>query len=488
MSKNNQSASSDVDVVVDEEVRGLESLNLSNRERSKNASLVEDNDVTLWCCETGGQIIKRDDMQKYKIRRMFQLARWNVWDELIVIIQSLPSNFVRDAREGDVVGDDQYTSSTLRVDSDDDDDDVEYDASSTILHVVLQSCSTSDEQSSLLPLQVIETILKTCNELNYQKNSFQQLPLHLAVLYMPYRTDIIQCLMDNSNNPSNLVSQIDEIQQKPIDILCRRILMLEERNKYCHRRHKTLKERQQKELETNQIWETVGIVSKASILISSSSSPSRSVISTDCNDVDSDTTNNKNQRIHNTTTNQRQQQSILISCLLAKDYLPFALTDRAIRRFKDQMLEPNNDDGDLPLHVIAGMSLPQQHRRHEEQTEEHNDDLENDSDSDGDDGDDEEGSDHFDQVLSSCPEAATKRNKQSQTPLMVTIAVGQRKWNSGVYKLLKAHPSGLHDLDLPLQLYPNILERLAQSTTPECQEEQQTIIYEILNSNPELYR
>jgi hypothetical protein len=327
--------------------------------------------------------------------QIFWLARQSAWEELISTLQKTPPEIIQCAVE----------------DSEDD-----LDSSSSILHVVV----TSTEYSKL-PLAVIQTILDLANELACKSNANQQTPLHLAVQYMPDRTDIVECLVEAA--PS-VVRQVDDTQQRPIDILCRKIIMLEEYCKYSsHPKERTL--------EVMQVWETVHVLAKKCANPSDSRIP--------------------------------EQEPIITACLLATDF-PFALTERAVKRYRKQLLEPSVH-GDLPLHVIASMPPPPKGNE--------------DDDDDDDDVDDDEEIDFLDRVLSLCPEAASRRNRQNQIPLMLAIENG-RGWNSGLARLLDANPSGVHDLQIPLQLFPKVLEQLWNNSCEET-------TFAILQARPEIF-
>ena len=122
-----------------------------------------------------------------------------------------------------------------------------------------------------------------------------------------------------------------------------------------------------------------------------------------------------------------------------------------------QLKEPNFE-GDLPLHVVARLSPPPKGEEEEE--------------------DDDEG-DFLDRVVSLYPGAASKWNRQGQIPLMLALQSG-RTWNSGIRRLLEAHPAGIDDLQLPPRLYPILFERVIHAN-------QLSTLYGLIQAKPEIF-
>lgn len=272
---------------------------------------------------------------------------------------------------------------------------------STLLHVVVTS--------QKVPITVVETIVQEGGTPSVAsiRNTLEQTPLHTAIHCIPERPDIVEYLVREA---PETVSQWDHLHLRPIDILTMKVILSEEVVKYSHNEKMILEE----------LWETAHILAHA----------------------------------NNSWRDQPlRRQPIVHTCLQTLDF-PFALKLRALRRFGKQLRQAN-DDGDLPLHVIARQPpLPK--------GEEVDDEL-----------------DFLNRVLSLYPLGATEWNNARETPLLIAIRSG-RKWNSGVLQLLEAHPAGLNDLKLPRVVYPTLFARILKA-------DKKAILYEIINAQPQLF-
>lgn len=261
------------------------------------------------------------------------------------------------------------------------------DEKASLLHVVL----SSDE----VPLHVIRAILDSTRNprsMVIDTNAVKQTPLHTAVHFIPERADIIECLVRVA--PA-IISYRDHLNLRPIDILLQKIIMTEEVVKYVNNTGEAL---------LDELWETASILA----------------------------------RYANSRRGQLELQPTLHSCLRIFDF-PFALKERALKKYYQQLTEPNSF-GDLPLHVIARQTPP----------------IEGGVDEDYE-------LDFLNRVLTLCPAAAAQWNNEHHTPLNVAIQSG-RKWNSGVRRLLEANPAAIGNVQLPRTVFPYLLARLKPST------------------------
>ena len=326
-------------------------------------------------------------------RHLFRLARDCSFDELQRNLHASTSDIIRNAVDDSMNNSDEELS---------------------LLHVVV-TCSQ-------VPVEIVETILELTSSSGENpsmatiRNHVQQTPLHLTIYIVPERTDIVRCLLRIAPETAHFR---DALHLRPIDIMCQKIIMVEEVIKYSHQNRDIL----------DQFWETVNALAQAS-----------------CCSVIHNKTNNHN------NINLTEQQPIVHACLMAKDF-PFALTNRAIKRYGKQLRQPNSD-GDLPLHVIAKLPPPPK-------------------------GEEEDVEDFLEQVVSLYPAAAAQLNRQGQTPLVLAVESG-RKWHSGIARLLEAHPAGIDGLRVSPSLYPVLFERLWQSG-------QTCTLYGIIQEEPELF-
>ncbi len=293
-----------------------------------------------------------------------------------------------------------------------------------------------------VPISVVETIVRHTitkeSNLASLRNQSQQTPLHVAVSLIPERTEVIQCLYQAC--PESVHAR-DSQQLRPIDIITERIIMLEEVIKYST---KDVKKDWQDMICS--FWQSV------SVLVGATPSTTK----------------------HHSRLNESHTQAttlLLHSCLQSKD-VPFALTERAMTHSKAQLLLPD-DNGDLPLHIVS--RIPPQVQSHTRSSlDDYDQDQDDESESESDNGED----DFLNRVISLYPAAAFRYNNEQQLPLIVAIQAG-RKWASGISSLLQANPGAIEDVQLPLNVFPYLLELLLSS--------RQDTTFRILQSQPELF-
>jgi hypothetical protein len=334
-------------------------------------------------------------------RPLFHLARQRLWDRLLTSLHERPTSpeMIRNAMDESVL-------------------DEEVSSVSNLLHVVVASYT--------VPVSVVQTILDlsgagpSITSMATMQNHLQQTPLHITLHCIPERTDIVDCLVRAA---PETVRQRDGLRLRPIDILCQKLIMMEEVIKYSHHHQHPDDDNADDDNSgmLNALWDTVHVLAHAS-----------------------------------RSTTDTERQPIVHACLVGVD-VPFALTERAMKRYSIQ-LQQANSDGDLPLHIIARVPPPPR--------------------GEGDDEDDYEG-DFFDRVVSLYPAAASHWNHQRQIPLIVAARSG-RGWHSGIARLLQAHPAGIEELQLSHRLYPLVFEKL-------CQSRQISTVYGIIQATPELF-
>lgn len=348
---------------------------------------------------------------------------------LLLSDQAGPTLFdlARDERWEDLL--DRLENTPPHVIRDQTDASADYDdiPADTILHVVAGM--------ERVPIKVVETILGRILTIESSiatiRNALQQTPLHIAVFSIPERTDVIERL--HHACPENVQAR-DSLRLRPIDIITERIIMLEEVIKYSTREEVDWGDM------IRRFWESVGVLVGAST-------------GGGCS-VDDDRDNGKS-------------PLLLHACLRSKD-VPFALTDRAMKHNKGQ-LQLTDENGDLPLHIVSRIPPPVQQRARNTP----GDDVSEDDDDNNDDGE----GDFLNRILSCYPKAAAHYNNSNELPLIVAIGSG-RKWNSGISRLLEVNPSAIQDAQLPLSVFPFLLERLS------CQPD---IIFRILQSLPDIF-
>lgn len=314
----------------------------------------------------------QSEYDKVASKHLFLCAKLNAWDDLVQNLKTTSADIVRNG-----------------VDESDIDDGV------SLLHVVLTH--------SKIKLSIIEGILDAGgrHQMAMLSNSLKQTPLHVTIHFIPERTEIVKCLIQAA---PETIQQRDYLYLRPIDILCQKLIMMEEVNKYTHQHENSL----------DALWETAHLLAIASC------------------------------------AHTVEQQPILHSCLQSFDF-PFALKDRAIKRYHEQLRQIDTN-GDLPLHIIARQPPPPT-------------------------ADDDEG-DFLEKVLHLYPEAASKCNLQNESALLVAIQSG-RRWQSGISLLLEESPSMICDLDLNRQLYPLLFEKLLKDS-------EWSTVYSILQAKQDL--
>lgn len=130
--------------------------------------------------------------QSVEARNLFHFAKINAWDELIGCL----SNYSADTMLHACDQANGYENASL-------------------LHVVL----SSEE----VPLRVVREILdSSCNPTSMvsDTNAMKQTPLHIAIHFIPERTEIIECLVRVA--PA-IISFRDHLNLRPIDILLQKV-------------------------------------------------------------------------------------------------------------------------------------------------------------------------------------------------------------------------------------------------------------------------
>ena len=277
---------------------------------------------------------------------------------------------------------------------------------STILHVV---CSCKN-----VPQTVIETIL---DELGPElvaavDDASGQTPLHTAIT-SDCPADIIRLLV-KAFPPST--QRPDYSLLRPIDLLCQKIIMKEERSKY---RHSEVVGEIHVDgnlgREVDELWKCVHLL--AIIL-----------------DPISSTTD--------------WEQPILHACLRASaSDFPYALLERAMKRFKDQF-GVSDQHGNFPLHIAATLSP-----------------------------DDDATEEGLRYIVNKYLPAVQMENKDGKLPLDLAIEKGLRRWNDGIADLLEANPAPDR---FRLELVPLIMARAAADGRI-------MIIFEMLKSKPDFF-
>jgi ankyrin repeat protein len=332
---------------------------------------------------------------------LFVLARIGNWNEFLVSLERMDPEEIR--------------GSSGPIDA--------AEPGENILHAVVSH--------NHVPLVVVENILRrtgdnefghTANSIVSAQNHMRQTPLHLAVMKNATRSDLIKCLYDV--NPAT-VQVRDDRQLRPIDEITTKIIMMEEVLKYSRN-----DERKKYRQRLSSLWKTAAVLVGAT---------------TDLDVDDADRSDGRTARM-----------TYLVHACIQSREVPFALTERAMKHNKEQLALPDSN-GDLPLHIIAGIPPRVRHDTDENET------------------DDDEG-DVLERVLCLNPDAACKFNNDQQIPLMVAIRAG-RLWDTGVFRLLNANPVGIQELKLPAAVYPFLFRHLADY--PD-------IVYQIIQSMPGL--
>ena len=429
---------------------------------------------------------------------------WHVraerWDDLIqLLLESLPTSSsvlflpVGLDHRGNVEVDDVHDEGDEQ-DSDSDAGSVPVNAVGSLLHVV---CAYP-----LVPFEVIETMVKLggpnlCRQTS--THSMRQTPLHVIVQQCPERCDLVELLVTTS---PKIVNQRDVQYFLPIEVLCQTIIMKEERLKYTSNGQR----RGQLSEELDSLWSCARILANAaaslspsimaSLPLSDSSAMPESGISANLEQLQLDAPPEATSTVpHPSSQSDSERQPMIHSCLRAVNF-PFALTERAMKRYPEQLSQADVY-GDLPLHIVAGRTPPSMSTaastttattaatsrfgQEEDDHDEHDHDEEGEE-SDNDDDDDEDDDDEnafLDQLISLYPQAASIWNRNGQIPLTVAINSG-RRWNSGISRLLEAHPAGIEDQGLPLELYHLLYAQVVRHG-------HMSTLYGMLRAKPELF-
>jgi hypothetical protein len=345
---------------------------------------------------------------------LFYLARRAKWDDLISRLEITPPDVIRE--QNDPISEDGEEINSL-------------------LHIVAVMEN--------VPLKVVETILdrtsrqqdtidgESVSSIGARKNQLQQTALHLAVMSMPERTDIIECLYHAC--PESVHAR-DYLRLRPIDIITQKIIMMEEVIKYSR-----MNEEEECRKMLGGLWRSV------SVLVGATGTRQEHGIR---------------------ENNASIEPTFLVHCCLRSKEVPFALTERAMKHNKQQLAAPDAN-GDLPLHVVARIPPLVQRTAQAPSTEDEDEEDER---------DDDEG-DFLERVIDLYPEAACHFNNEQQIPLVVAIQAG-RKWNSGLSLLLQVNPGGIEEARIPLNVFPFFLELLCKQTST---------VYQVLQSQPGLF-
>jgi hypothetical protein len=348
---------------------------------------------------------------------------------------------------------------------------------SQMLYHILNVYANNDEMSefplgsllhilctySSVPVQAIQMMIEVGGPivaLQAHNHFMQQTPLHIAIQNIPERFDIVQELVRVA--PAS-VNERDAQYLRPIEILCQTIIMKEERDKYYtywRRPQDGLSDVDHNGVATG-LWECVHVLADTAASLSHPL-PSKQPVSQGCRQIEALETVAAQEVVK-----APKRQPIVHACLQAPDF-PLALTERAIKRYPEQLRQPD-EKGDLPLHIVARQLSPASQAVTNE---------EDDSEEKSQNGYEEE--DFLNQVIAMYPAAASRWNHQRQTPLDVAIESG-RRWNSGIARLLEAHPAGLENRRLPLGYYPKVLAQIVKL-------KRWGMLYGILQSKPDLLR
>jgi hypothetical protein len=214
------------------------------------------------------------------LRELFSLAQKQEWEKLICLLNSL-----KDGRILYSLGDNMTTT----------------DEQGTLLHIVC-SCPT-------VTTHVVETLLqKAGNDLLLVQDSLGHIPLNDAVR-SGAPLEVIQLLVTNAS------AQVkDNLCLTPLDHVCERIIMREERHRY-EKRNK------QEQTSDEYFWQCARL-----ILIA----------------------------LGNITPFQEQQEcKMLHACIRAHSSCPLSLFHRILKQFAKELKLPDSR-GNLPLHIAAG--------------------------------------------------------------------------------------------------------------------------------------
>jgi hypothetical protein len=228
-----------------------------------------------------------------------------------------------------------------------------------------------------------------------------QTPLH-AVVGAGGRIDFVQTLV---NVYPQGVTVADMEYQTPLDILSRKIIMGEELKKYSDPSNSC-----DKPDNTDKLWLCAHIMLVAL-------GPKKLT----------------------------QDEPFLHAMVLAKSDCPISIRDRALSRYKCQIIQKDSA-GNLPVHIEASKPMEEE--------------------------------DDFDNLLFDLisPETAATKNGTDMFPLELAIR-SRRSWRAGISDLLTAFPAAVESLHLHLGLYPVLYGRVAHDT-----------LYQLVMSKPELFK
>ena len=325
---------------------------------------------------------------------LFHLARQERWEQLLSRLKSVSPEAL-------------WHSTDPTSEYDDEQDNILHAVTGIlnvpvgIVQAILDRATATNDRKSHNTYSTMQcNIDLTSTNLAAKRNHLQQAPLHVAVVTMPERTEIIECLYRAC--PDSVQAR-DSLRLRPIDILTQKIIMMEEVIKYARKKH----EKEEGKEMLNGLWDAVHVLVGAN--------------------------SGSTYLVH--------------ACLRTKE-VPFALTERAMKYNEEQLALPDSN-GDLPLHVVSRIPPPIHPRSQAASSEETSQEVET---------EDDEG-DFLERAIGLNPEAAYRFNNDQQLPIAVAVRAG-RKWNSGIFDLLRANPSGIEGLHLPLNLFPTLIELL----------------------------
>jgi hypothetical protein len=247
-------------------------------------------------------------------------------------------------------------------------------------------------------------------------DQYSRTPLHVAVRHLARPAAVVQLLVDAA---PDTVLRRDAEGLLPIDILTQKILMKEERLRYLSHRAGA---RDRQALDST--WQCAFILAMAQGPL---------VVPTEIDRVNGQEADNENAPV------APLRPLVLHACLKAND-IPLALIERGMKRYHDQLQEPDCQ-GNLPLHLVTAKAPP---------------DVQLDGEEDSD--------DLLGEILYSHQAAASVRNLAGAMPLDLAIASG-RLWETGISKLLHAHPKALAETTVstvPDSLFPLLFGKLVQ--------------------------